>query len=130
MPDPEERQMAGSEADRFIDRAIDDGVKKGLAALDDLARLVFVIAEAEGCCDKDGVDSFIDRYGAAGLSHLAAAYLAIGAELLAASCRAVLKSMPTPDEDALDRLNHLVTERAGYDYDSLRAAVARELEAP
>jgi hypothetical protein len=115
------------DADGFINQAIDDGQARGLAALGDLAGLVYVIAEAEGSCDKDGIDSFIDRYGPAGLAQLARAYAAIGAELLAAACRAVLESMPSPTENTLDRLNTFVTERAGYDYQSIRAMVARAL---
>lgn len=116
-------------ADVFIDQAISDGQERGLAALGDLARLVYVTSEAETCCDMDGIDAFIDRHGATGLMQLAQAYRAIGAELIAAACRTVLDAMPTPDEHVLDQLNTSVCERVGYDYESLRSLVVRELGA-
>jgi hypothetical protein len=49
-----------------------------------LARWVFLIAEAEVDCDKDGIDSFVDRYGARSLTHLGCPYESIGAAELAA----------------------------------------------
>jgi len=118
--------MTVLDPDRFIDEAIDEGRKSGLAALGNLAGLVFVISEAEVSCDMDGIDSFIDQYGSTGLSQLCAAFHAIGAESIAVSCRTVLESMPNPSEPDLDRLNSLISERAGYDYESLRGMVTRE----
>jgi hypothetical protein len=120
-------QMTALDPDRFIDEAIEVGGKRGLAALGDLAGRVFLISEAEVLCDLEGIDSFLDQYGSAGLSQLCAAFDTIGAESIAASCRVVLESMPRPNEPALDRLNSLISDRAGYDYGSLRSMVAREL---
>jgi hypothetical protein len=114
-------------AEQAIDLAIERGQREGLAALDAVARWVFVVSEAEVLCDKDGVDSFIDRYGRTGLLELADAYRRLGAESLAAASQAVAETLPTPSEAALDLLNQLVRGRVGYDYEALRAAVARQL---
>lgn len=111
----------------FIEQALAEGRANGLAMLSKSSALVFVISEAEVCCDMDGIDTFIDSYGTPGLVRLASAYGAVGAGALASACRAVADAMPNPDEALLERLNSLVQERAGYDYESLCAALAKEL---
>jgi hypothetical protein len=46
---------------RFIDEAITLGSQSGLSSLDPLQRKVFLISEAEVCCDMHGFDSFIKQ---------------------------------------------------------------------
>jgi hypothetical protein len=113
--------------EQAIEIAIRRGQREGLAALDGLGRWVFLISEAEVRCDKDGIDSFVDRYGAAGLLELEDAYLRLGARWLAEASRTVAEALPNPSDAALERLNELVCDRVGYDYDAIRAEVARQL---
>lgn len=92
-----------------------------------LARWVFLIYEAELDSHKDGIDSFIDRYGACGLAELASAYEKIGATELAAISRRIAGAIPHPSEVDLNHMNELVGARTGYDCQSIRALVEDEL---
>jgi hypothetical protein len=92
---------------------------------DKLETLIFIVSEAEVCCDKDGVDSIVRPHRVPGLEQLAHAYRTIGADVLASACGAVLSAMPSPSDALLDRLNNMVCERLGYDYDSLRRGRCR-----
>jgi hypothetical protein len=92
-------------ADEFITAAVRGIViDSGLAQL---ARWVFLISEAEVDCDKDGIDSFVDRYGARGLTDLGCAYESIGAAELAAVARRIANSIPSANDVDLDRMNEL-----------------------
>ena len=64
-------------ADEFITAAVRGTVIDSGHA--QLARWVFLISEAEVDCNKEGIDSFVDRYGARGLTDLGCAYESIGA---------------------------------------------------
>lgn len=114
-------------ADDVIDAAIAAGQRDGIDSLDELGRWIYFISEAEVLCDKDGVDSFIDRYGPSGLFELSIAYRHLGAEALADAAREVARTLPAASEDALDRLNELVRDRRAYDHEAIRAAVERQL---
>ena len=107
----------------FIDAAIAAGERDGVAALDPVQRLVYLIAEAECLADMEGIDAFLGRYAPEWLHAAAAAFEAVGA----AEISAELRSLP-PDaavgDPRLDRLNELVVARAGYGFESLRAVVA------
>jgi len=72
---------------------------------------------------KDAIDSFIDRYGAAGLSDVARAFNAIGAKLIAAGLRRLAVAVPPLPESLLDSVNRLITDRCGYDYDAIIRAI-------
>jgi hypothetical protein len=79
-------------ADEFITAAI-----RGIVIDSDLAQLArwaFLVSEAEVDCDKDGIDSFVDRYGARGLTDLGCAYESIGAAELAVLARRTADSIP------------------------------------
>jgi hypothetical protein len=109
--------------EEFINEAIATGQRHGMAALDADQRFVYLIAEAECLCDMEGIDSFLDRYAPSWLAETAAAFEAVGAAEIATELRAVPLDVAVGDR-RLDRLNELITERAGYDYEAIRRAVA------
>jgi hypothetical protein len=109
--------------DDFIHEAIARGAREGLAGLDAASAMVFLISEAEVACDKDGIDAFIHRYGAAGLSDAARAFNAIGASLIAAALRRLAVVVPPLPESLLNSVNRLITDRCGYDYEAIARAV-------
>ncbi len=109
--------------DAFIEEAIATGERLGFAALDPDQRLVYLIAEAECLSDMEGIDSFLHKYAPDWLPEVAAAYEAVGAAEIAAELRAVPSNVEVGDP-RLDRLNELVTARAGYDYEAIRRVVA------
>jgi hypothetical protein len=90
--------------------------------------MVFIISEAEVHSSKDGIDSFIDRYGRGGLSQAAEAFVAIGASELAYALEQLAQSGEPFPESMLDRANTLIVEHAGWDYDNIYAAVAARLQ--
>lgn len=108
----------------FIDAAIAAGGRDGVAALDPDQRLVYLISEAECLCDSEGIDSFLRRYAPQWLGEAAAAFEAFGAAGIAAELRAAPLDALFTGDPRLDRLNALLTERAGYGYESIRAVVA------
>jgi hypothetical protein len=121
--------------DAFISAAIDAGWhhlhcrpedRSGVvAALDADQRLVWLISQAEIHCDTDGIDTFLDFYSPRWAQEAAAAFAEVGADEIAAALRAIAGGEQS--DQVLDRANELITDRAGYDYESIRAAVARRL---
>ena len=110
-------------SDDFINGAIDLGQSNGVASLDPDQRMVFLIAEAEADCDINGIDTFLSRYGPDWISETAAAFDAVGATEIAAEMRvAPLHALFTGDK-RLDRLNELITARAGYNYEAIQRVV-------
>jgi hypothetical protein len=126
--------MRDMDTDEFISTAIDTGSDKGIEALDVNQRLVYLVSEAEVYCDKDGIPSFLDRYFPQ-LEEAAAAFAAIGAAEIAAGLRTIAASTKQQDLQFLDydndqllsHVNKLITDRAGYDYETIRRAVERRL---
>jgi hypothetical protein len=114
-------------ADDFIDAAIEHGQAAGLAALGADERFVFLIAEAESCCDIDGLDALLDRYAADDLADCVAAFAEVGATDIAAALGQVVSKLPNRDQWSLGVADTLIKARAGYDYAALRAAVHRRL---
>lgn len=112
--------------DEFINGAIAAGERNGIGALDPLQRLVYLIAEAECLSDMSGIDPFLERYGAEWLGEATAAFEVIGAIEIAAELRSVPANIGAGDP-RLDRLNRLITTRAGYDYESIRRVVSERL---
>jgi hypothetical protein len=110
----------------FIDEAIAAGERLGVAGLDLDQRLVYLIAEAECLSDMEGIDSFLDKYAPAWLAEAAVAFEAVGAAEIAAELRAVPSDAAVGDP-RLDRLNELVTARAGYDFEAIRHVVTQRL---
>jgi hypothetical protein len=113
--------------DQVIDAALERGKTAGLKALDPISRWIFLVSEAEVLCDMEGVDSFIDRYGGAALLELTDAYRNLGARELAAASYVVAISLPARVSPQMDRLNRLITDRVGYDFDAICAEVTRQL---
>ena len=109
--------------DAFIEQAIAAGERLGVAALDPDQRMVYLIAEAECLSDMEGVDSFLGRFAPTWLPEAAAAFMAVGAVEIAAELRAAPPDAEVGDP-RLDRLNELITARAGYGYDAVRKVVA------
>jgi hypothetical protein len=110
-------------ADDFITDAIDRGQRDGVTALDPDQRMVFLIAEAEADCDMNGIDTFLSRYAPDWISEAAAAFDAVGATEIAKEMRtAPLDALFTSDP-RLDRLNELITDRVGYDYEAIQRVV-------
>jgi len=82
--------------DAFINAAIEAGVRNGVESLDANERLIFLISEAEVRCDKDGIDSFLDRYRPNWIQETARAFAAVGAVEISAALGAItLDSCPT-----------------------------------
>ncbi len=84
--------------------------------------MVFLISEAEIDCDMNGIDTFLNHYRADWLPHTADAFDAIGAAEIAAGFRAI-NGRTRENDPILNRLNNLITNRTGYDYDSIRRAI-------
>ena len=82
--------------DAFINAAIEAGFRNGVEALDANERLIFLISEAEVHCDKDGIDSFLDRYCPNWMQETARAFAAVGAVEIAAALGAPLPSIRCP----------------------------------
>ena len=109
----------------FIDDAIECGSRSGLQSLAGIARQVYLISEAEVLCDMEGIDSFLDKYGGAGVAELAGAYDRIGADAISSVLREISAAMPSPPDAALDLANNLIADRAGYGYEDIASAVTR-----
>jgi hypothetical protein len=109
-------------ADEFINVAIAAGQREGVAALDPVQRLIYLIAEAECLCDMEGIDSFLDRYAPEWVSEAAAAFEAVGATEIAAELRTCPTDAPVGDP-RLDLLHELIVGRTGYSYDDIRRVV-------
>jgi hypothetical protein len=108
--------------DAFINEAIAAGARNGVASLEPLQRIVYLISEAECLCDMEGVDSFLDRYSPRWIPETVAAFEIVGATEIAGEFRSIAMNETTCDS-GLDRLNRLITDRAGYNYDSIRNVV-------
>ena len=106
--------------DEFINDSIERGSLDGLADLNRDRSWIFLISEAEAYCDMEGIDSFIDKYGAAGVLQCAEAFRIIGASDIADGLISVSGSLPDVSEILLSDVNSLITERAGYDYEAIR----------
>jgi hypothetical protein len=111
--------------DGFIQEAIARGEQEGVRALDPASAMVFLISEAEVMCDKDGIDSFVDTYGAPGLSDAAWAFDAVGATSIADGLQRLADAAPALPESLLDVVNRLITDRCGYDYEAIAQAIER-----
>lgn len=112
--------------DAFINAAIDAGARDGVGALDPIQRMVFLISEAEVLCDMEGIDSFLNRYAPGWIPAAAAAFEAVGAADIAAELHGAPLDASAGDS-RLDRLNELITRRAGYNYEAIRRVVEEHL---
>jgi len=112
------------DADEIINESIGLGARDGLAALGPVQGFVYMISEAEVCCDKDGIDSLLDRYGDHSMVRFAEAFLAVGAAEIARALSKIPSCSVGERETLLTRANDLITSRAGYSYESIRAFVA------
>jgi hypothetical protein len=122
--------MREADADAFIETAIEAGSRtaeggREIGALDADQRLVYLISEAEVLCDMDGIPAFIDRYYPQWMEEAAAAFAEVGAAEIATGLRAIAADVG--NDPLLDRVNALITSRAGYDYETIRKAVERRL---
>jgi hypothetical protein len=109
-----------------METAIAVGARDGIEALDADQRLVYLISEAEVLCDIDGIDAFIDHYFPQWMEETAAAFAEVGAADIAAGLRAITADTAR-DDPLLDRVNELITRRAGYDYEAIRQVVEQRL---
>lgn len=107
------------DSDTAIREAVELGERHGLASLAGVQKLVFAISEAEVYCDKDGIDGLIHRYGVPAMRTFAEAFEAVGATEIATALRALTKDGPIP-EAVLARVNTLITDRRGYNYENLQ----------
>jgi hypothetical protein len=108
--------------DEFISEAIAAGHRNELSALERGQRLVYLISEAECYCDMEGIDSFFARYAPTWITETAEAFEAVGAVEIATEFRSVPLDAPVGDL-RLNRLNDLITRRAGYGYEAIRRVV-------
>ena len=110
-------------SDEFINHAIVCGERNGLNSLDRDQRLVYLIALAEADCDINGIDTFLDRYAADWIAEAADAFETVGASEIANEMRiAPLDALFTGDP-RLTRLNDLISDRVGYNYDAIKRVV-------
>jgi hypothetical protein len=113
-------------AETFIESAIDAGTRGGVASLDPDQRLVYLISEAEVLCDMEGIDTFLRRYWTDWGQECVAAFEAVGASEIAAGLRA-LGDGTAGDEALRERVNALITGRAGYGYEAIRRVIESRL---
>jgi hypothetical protein len=110
------------DTDAFINNAITLGSRHGLDALTSNQRVVFLISEAEVLCDMEGIDTFLDRYEPEWIAETASAFEYIGAMQIAHAFREPT-TLPSNRKATLDRLNTMITNRTGYNYDSIATAI-------
>jgi hypothetical protein len=115
-----------ADPDAFINTAIEVGFRDGVGALDADQRLVFLISEAEVLCDMEGIDAFFDQYFPQWMGETAAAFAEVGAAEIAEGLRAIAADTVRNDS-LLGRVNKLIADRAGYDYETIRKAVEQRL---
>ncbi len=108
-----------------ISSILDRGARGGLGSLRGAERKVWLISEAEALCDLEGIDSFLDRYGDS-LLEAADGFAEAGATRIAGILRAIHSHLPARPAALLDLANDLVTERAGYDEDSVLRLLSAE----
>jgi hypothetical protein len=109
----------------FIRSAIDIGQRGGIRSLPPLQRAIFLVSELEVLCDKDGIEAFMDSYDVSDLRLAAELLGSAGAKSIASGLIQIADSLPSRQEDVLSRVNDLVVNRAGYDYDELARVVAQ-----
>jgi hypothetical protein len=114
--------------DEFINIAIEAGEHNGIETLDADQRLVYLVSEAEVYCDMEGIPSFLDRYFPQWAEETAAAFAEIGAADIAVGLREIAANT-IRDDQLIDRINELISGRAGYDYETIRRAVEKRLAA-
>lgn len=110
-------------SDDFINHAIDCGQRNGLKSLDGDQRLVYLIAEAEADCDMNGIDTFLDRYAPDWIAETADAFDTVGASEIANEMRNAPVDALFSGDARLTRLNDLITNRVGYDYDAIKRVI-------
>jgi len=110
--------------EEFIKTTIHQGDSSGLATLDPDQRFVFLISEAEAWCDMDGIDTLLDRYSPAELAECASAFAEVGASRIATELGQIVSALPHRDEMTLSNTDALIKDRVGYDFETIRAAVA------
>jgi hypothetical protein len=113
----------------FIQAAIEKGQQAEASTLDPLQRTIYLLSELEVLCDMEGIDSFLDHYGASELRAVAGLLRDAGAVAIANSLADLADALPQPDEALLSIANDLVSSRAGYDYDAIARVVASRLAA-
>lgn len=83
--------------DRFIYDAITLGSRDGVASLDDMQRIVFLVWEAEVMCDMDGIDAFLDRYDPEWIAETTISFERVGANEIAAEFRRLMTHVQDRD---------------------------------
>lgn len=106
-------------AEEIIDIAIEKGQAEGLSSLSNVEKLVFLISEAEVYCDMDGIDSLLDHYPKETIADCALSFRSIGAIDIAEALLAIVGAWPDRPDDLLERANILITDRIGYEYESI-----------
>ena len=113
------------DADAYIRDAIARGQARGIGSLDALQRLVWMISEAEACCDDEGIEALIGRHGVGSLPDFAQAFHTIGASEIAQALAQIPIRKGEYRRVSLDLANSLIRGRVGYSHASIRQAVAR-----
>lgn len=106
----------------FINDSITLGGRHGINSLTSSQRVVFLVSEAEVLCDMEGIDTFLDTYEPEWIAETASAFEYIGAMQIALAFRE-LTMLPSNRQATLDRLNKMITNRTGYNYDSIATAI-------
>jgi hypothetical protein len=110
------------DTEAFINAAITLGSRNGIDSLANNQRVVFLISEAEVLCDMEGIYAFLDRYEPEWIAETANAFEYVGAMQIALAFRE-LTTQTLNREAMLDRLNTMITNRIGYNYDSIANAI-------
>ncbi len=110
------------DTDAFINDAITLGSRNGIDSIGRNQRIVFLISQAEVLCDMEGIDTFLDIYEPEWIAETASAFEYVGAMQIALAFRE-LTTQTSNREATLDRLNTMITNRTGYNYDSIANAI-------
>lgn len=103
---------------KFIEEVIKKGNECGITSLNDIERMVFLISEAEIICDMEGIDSFLKNYDDERIEECAIAFETIGAKEISDIFKEISTNKNINDV-LLNRLNELIINRIGYNYESI-----------
>jgi hypothetical protein len=102
-----------------IDEILRVGSEHGIEGLSPKERHVWLIAEAEVYCIKDGIESFLEKYPSS-IEETALAFSRVGAKDIADSLRNIIIMTGEELDNELSRANNLISDCNGYSYESIQ----------
>ena len=105
------------------EKYINDALKRGnYLPLDHLGpkeKIIFLISEAELCCDMDGIDSLFEKYNESFYEDFRKSFSSIGASQIGQLFDDLKSANHEARETILEELNNLITSRHGYSHESI-----------